>query len=307
LIVSADPLNVNPGGVVTVTVMLVSALKVPELPVMVTGAGPTAVAPLAAFSVSTCTPGLAPLVKLAVTPLGSPDTESATVPRNPPRSVTVIVPVVLPPWATDKAVGEADSRNPGGELTVRATVVLVFSAPEVPVIVTVTGPTAVALLLAVKVTMLYTPVGLGENEAVTPLGRPVADMVTAPANWFVPVTVIVLLALPPCPTVTLPGESESVKLGGGFTVTAIVVDAVSVPEVPVIVTITGPPSVAVLLAVSVIVLELVVGFGENDAVTPLGNPVAASMTLPANPPAPVKVIVFDPLPPCATEIPVGQG
>jgi len=43
------------------------------------------------------------------------------------------------------------------------------------------------------------------------------------------------------------------------------------------------PRLAVLLAVSVSVLAPVVGFGEKDAVTPLGRPVAERVTLPVNP------------------------
>jgi len=38
-----------------------------------------------------------------------------------------------------------------------------------------------------------------------------------------------------------------------------------------------------LLAVSVSTLDPVVGFGEKDAVTPLGRPDAERVTLPANP------------------------
>ena len=43
------------------------------------------------------------------------------------------------------------------------------------------------------------------------------------------------------------------------------------------------PTAAVLLAVNVRVLEFVVGFGENEAVTPLGSPETARFTLPLNP------------------------
>ena len=43
------------------------------------------------------------------------------------------------------------------------------------------------------------------------------------------------------------------------------------------------PAAAELLAVSVSVLAPVVGFGEKDAVTPLGSPEAERVTLPANP------------------------
>ena len=52
--------------------------------------------------------------------------------------------------------------------------------------------------------------------------------------------------------------------------------------------------VAVLLAVSVSVLVPVVGFGLSTAVTPLGKPDAASVTLPLNPPASVTVMVLVP-------------
>ena len=43
------------------------------------------------------------------------------------------------------------------------------------------------------------------------------------------------------------------------------------------------PIAAVLLAVSIKVLETEAGFRENDAVTPLGRPVTARLTLPVNP------------------------
>jgi len=81
--------------------------------------------------------------------------------------------------------------------------------------------------------------------------------------------------------------------GGGpalFTVKSIEVKAVREPLVPVIVTVADP-RLAVLLAVSVNTLVPVVGFGLKDAVTPLGNPEAARVTLPANPYAPVTAMV----------------
>jgi hypothetical protein len=71
----------------------------------------------------------------------------------------------------------------------------------------------------------------------------------------------------------------------------MVVDAVNVPDVPLMVTVTGPV-VAVALAVSVTTLELVAGLVPNASVTPLGSPVAASVTAPVNPPAPVTVMVL---------------
>jgi hypothetical protein len=53
----------------------------------------------------------------------------------------------------------------------------------------------------------------------------------------------------------------------------------------------------VLLAVSVNTLVPVVGFGENDAVTPFGNCVAAKLTLPVKPNNGFTVIVEVPEPP----------
>lgn len=95
------------------------------------------------------------------------------------------------------------------------------------------------------------------------------------------------------------GEAAMLKLGvaAEFTVSASVVVAVKLPEVPVIVTVADPV-VAVLLAVNVSTLVPVVGFVPNVAVTPLGRPDAASVTLPVNPPRSVTVTVLVPLPPC---------
>jgi hypothetical protein len=69
---------------------------------------------------------------------------------------------------------------------------------------------------------------------------------------------------------------------------------VSPPDVPVMVTETVPV-VAVLLAVSVSVLEVAVGFGLNEAVTPFGRPDADKFTLPLKPFCGVTVIVLVPL------------
>ena len=71
---------------------------------------------------------------------------------------------------------------------------------------------------------------------------------------------------------------------------------VSEPEVPVTVIVAAPVTAA-LLAESVRVLVLVVGFGLNDAVTPLGTPDADNVTLPVNPPFGFTVIVVGTLPP----------
>ena len=80
----------------------------------------------------------------------------------------------------------------------------------------------------------------------------------------------------------------------GTTVSAMVVVAVRVPEVPVIVTV-APPVVVELLAVSVSTLVEVVGLVAKAAVTPAGSPVAERVTLPANGLTSVTVMVSVPL------------
>jgi hypothetical protein len=87
----------------------------------------------------------------------------------------------------------------------------------------------------------------------------------------------------------------------------MVVLAVVLPLVPVTVTVIGPPIVAVLLAAKVTVLLPVVGLVPNAAVTPLGNPDAARVTLPVKPFSGVTVIVSFALLPCVTESEVAEG
>jgi hypothetical protein len=88
--------------------------------------------------------------------------------------------------------------------------------PDVPVIVTVDVPAA-AVLLAASVNVLVPVMLMGLKDAVTPLGRPVADKPTLPLKPFCGATVIVLVPLAPCAIVTLVGDAESEKFGGGAT------------------------------------------------------------------------------------------
>src|SRR3984885_5268205 len=165
-----------------------------------------------------------------------------------------------------------------------------MAAPTVAVEEAVRVRVEVALPFAGGVT------GLVENDAVTPLGKPDALNVVAELNPPVLVMVIVLVPLAPWLTVTELGDAAMLKFGvvEEFTVNASVVVAFKLPEVPVIVTVAFPV-VAVLLAVSVSTLDPVVGFVLNAAVTPLGRPDAARVTLPVNPPTSVTVIVLVPL------------
>ena len=86
--------------------------------------------------------------------------------------------------------------------------------------------------------------------------------------------------------------------GAGVTDNVIVVELVSVPEVPVMVTLAAP-TVAVLPTVNVNVLVPVVLAGLKDVVTPLGRPEADKLTLPLKPLCGVTVTVLVPLAPCA--------
>jgi CDP-diglyceride synthetase len=90
---------------------------------------------------------------------------------------------------------------------------------------------------------------------------------------------------------TVAAVTPPVPVTGVFTVSAIVVVCVSAPLTPVIVTVAAP-RVAVLDAVKVSVLVPVVDAGLKAAVTPAGNPLALSATLPVNPPEGVMVIVL---------------
>src|SRR5579863_6591550 len=168
--------------------------------------------------------------------------------------------------------------------------VLWTSDPDVPVTVTVACP-RVALEAAVKVNVEFTAplaggvTGLGENCAVTPVGRPVAVSDVAELKPFWLVMVIVLGALPPCCTVTEEGDALIVKFAvppEALTVSEILVVACRLPDVPVIV-IGNVPVVAVALAVNVTVLLVVAGLGLKTAVTPLGSAEVVRLTLPLNP------------------------
>jgi hypothetical protein len=194
-------------------------------------------------------------------------------------------------------------------VTVRFTVAVCVRLPDVPVMVTAVGPPVVAVLLAVSVRTLVVEVLVGLNAAVTPGGRvEVTAKLTVSLKPFVGFTVIVLVLLLPCTTLTVLGAAESVKFGGGVTVKATVAVSSTVPEMPVTVTVVGPPVVAEPLAVRVKVLVLLVLVGLNDAVTPLGKvEVTAKLTLPVKPPVGFTVIVLVFSPPWATLTEVGSA
>jgi hypothetical protein len=87
-----------------------------------------------------------------------------------------------------------------------------LSVPLVPVTVTLNVP-EVAVLDAVKVTVLVPVVEAGLKLAVTPAGRPLAVRATVPEKPFTGATVIVLLPVAPWLTERLAGFADSEKSG----------------------------------------------------------------------------------------------
>jgi len=156
----------------------------------------------------------------------------------------------------------------------------------VPVTVTVAVP-VVALALAARVKVLDDVDAVGLKLAVTPVGRPDAENVTFPVKPLIGVTVIVLVPLLPCTTLSEDGLEDKEKFFADvFTVRLIAMVWVKLPEVPVTFTSTVPVA-AVPLAVNVKVLTdvlaEVVSTGPNEAVTPFGKPDAEKVTLPSKP------------------------
>jgi len=83
-------------------------VKLPDVPVMVTVAGPVA-AVLLAVSVSVLVLDVLVGLNDAVTPLGKPDVDKLTLLLNPPCGVTVMVLAPLAPCAMVKLVGDAEN------------------------------------------------------------------------------------------------------------------------------------------------------------------------------------------------------
>lgn len=253
----------------------------------------------------------------AETPLGNSFTLNVTEPLNPPTLVIVSVLVTVLPSSIVNEAGDTDNVKffvVLDEVTVSAIVVLAVVDPDVPVIVTVADPTvaddeAVSVSVEVAVPPDAGVTGFVENAAVTPLGNPEALSVVAESNPFTLVTVMVLVPLAPCLIETDVGDALTVKLGVDalFTVSDTVVVAVRLPDVPVIVTV-AVPVVAEELAVRLSALVPVVGFVPNAAVTPLGKPEAAKVTLPVNPSTSFTVIVLVPAdPPCVIDTLLGEA
>jgi hypothetical protein len=115
----------------TVSETLVVAVRLPDVPVTVTVAGPGVAEPLA-VSVRVLVLLVLVGLKIAVTPLGRPEAANPTLPVNPPTSATVIVLVPpAPPGVIATLAGAAESVKPG-VVTVRFTAWVCVMVPSVP-------------------------------------------------------------------------------------------------------------------------------------------------------------------------------
>lgn len=152
---------------------------------------------------------------------------------------------------------------------------------------------------------------VGLKAAVTPLGMPDAVKATMPVNPPVSATVIVSVALLPCVTVSVGAEGLRLKpdVVLRVTLTAMLTEALKVPEVPVMVTVEELAG-AVLLAVNVST-QLpfpAIGVVQPETLTPLGMPVTVLIvTVPVKPPVSVTVIVSVPLEPAMIESAVAEA
>lgn len=115
----------------TVRARVVVAVRLPEVPVMVTVAVPV-VAVAEAVNVMTLVDVVGLVLNEAVTPLGRPEAESVTLPVNPPTSCTVIVLVPLPPCVMVRLLGESDRVKLGDdeEGANRLIIPFVFGLPQ---------------------------------------------------------------------------------------------------------------------------------------------------------------------------------
>ena len=145
-------------------------------------------------------------------------------------------------------------------------------------------PAGVFLLVETVKTEVPAPFTVaGLKVAVVPAGRPVTLNVTVPLNPNTDATFAAYLVLFPFTTVSDAGDAVSVK-PETFTTTEVV--WVTLPLVPVIVTVYEPSGVA--LVVATVSVELPAGGMVNDVglsvqVAPVGHPLTVRLTVPLNP------------------------
>lgn len=137
----AERLKLGAGAALTVTEMVVMAVALPDVPVMVTVAGPVA-AVLLAVSVSVLVVRAETVAGFGlndhVSPAGKPDADNVTLPLKPFCGVTEMLLVPLAPCVTGTVDGDADSVKLGaggaGTPTETLSKVAVASAVVLPLV-----------------------------------------------------------------------------------------------------------------------------------------------------------------------------
>jgi hypothetical protein len=246
-------------------------------------------------------------LKLAVTPAGNPLALKFTLLLKPPICLIVIALVPLASRFIDRIAGLARTAKSGAGTT-RLIVAVRVRLPPVPVTVTVAEPRA-AVGDTASVSVLLPPVvEAGLKLAVTPFGNPLALKATLLVK-MARLIVIVLAPFAPRFTVRLAGLAESVKSGvvGAVTVRTNVVERVSPPPAPLMVTLAVPVAAVPDVAIVNVLPPAVVEAGLNVAVTPLGNPLALKATLSVKPPVRVMVIPLFAVKPRVTFVGVAES
>lgn len=110
--VAGVAVSVNDGGPVIVNASLAVLVKLPDVPVIVMVAAPTA-AELAAISVKVLVVVALTGLNDAVTPVGNPDTVRFTASAKPCCAPTVMVLVPLAPGAIESVAADEDKPNAG--------------------------------------------------------------------------------------------------------------------------------------------------------------------------------------------------
>ena len=105
----------DPPDELTVRLMVVVCVRLPDMPVMVTLVVPVAAVPLA-VNVNVLVPVVFVGLNDAVTPPGNPEADRFTLPLKPLRSLTVIVFVPLAPCTMERLFVE-DNRLKSGAAT----------------------------------------------------------------------------------------------------------------------------------------------------------------------------------------------
>jgi len=229
--------------------------------------------------------------KVAVTPVGRPETARFTRPAKLPIAETVTTVFADAPLASPIDVGVALRVKPGGVVTFKLIGTAACRLPLAPVRVRVDGATlAEAAAVSMRAAVPPAKTAVGANAAVTPAGRPERASVTLPVKPLIAATCTVVFADVPATSATddaapnvKPGTAVTVKPNGSVpSRLPLTPTKVTAPE--------NEGAEAAAVSVRVAVPPGAIAVGVNAAVTPAGkpagNPEGISVTAPWNPPTP---------------------